>query len=56
MLGKLINTVVCTMAEASVGGISTLFLNKRKEQKREKAKIYEERPELQITEYKEYLG
>lgn len=57
------NDLIIAIISAVAGGIVTLLLEKRKEHredKREKQnkkrKIYEERPELQIVEYKEYLS
>lgn len=63
MQNELVNTLISAIAGAIAGGIVTLFLDMRKERreaKKEKQnkrkKIYEDRPELQITEYKEYLS
>lgn len=63
MTSELINTLISAIAGAIAGGIVTLLLDKRKERREdkkekqnEKKKIYEERPELEIVEYKEYLG
>lgn len=63
MTSELINAIISVITGAFAGGIVTLFLDKRKERREdkkekqnEKKKIYEDRPELQITEYKEYLN
>ena len=63
MTNELINAIISAITGAIAGGIITLFLEKRKERREEKKekqnerkKIYEERPELQIIEYKEYLS
>ena len=63
MTSELINTLISAITGAIAGGIVTLILDKRKERREdkketqnEKKKIYEERPELQIVAYKEYLS
>ena len=63
MTSELINTLISAITGAIAGGFVTLLLDKRKERREdkkekqnEKKKIYEERPELQIIEYKEYLN
>ena len=63
MTSELINAIISAVTGAVSGGIVTLLLDKRKEwreekkeKQNEKKKIYEERPELQISEYKEFLS
>lgn len=63
MTSELMNAIISAITGAIAGGIVTLLLDKRKERREdkkekqnEKKKIYEERPELQIVEYKEYLS
>ena len=62
MTSELINTIISAITGAFAGGIVTLLLDKRKERREdkkekqnEKKKIYDDRPELQIIEYKDYL-
>lgn len=57
------NDIIIALVSAIIGGVVTLFIERRKERRedkkeneKEKKKIYEERPELKITEYKEYLS
>ena len=63
MTSELTNTIISAIIGAFAGGIVTLLLDKRKERRedkkekqKEKKKIYEDRPELQIIEYKEYIS
>ena len=63
MTSELINAIISAITGAVAGGIVTLLLDKRKERREdkkekqnEKKKIYEDRPELQIVAYKEYLS
>lgn len=63
MTSELINAIISAIAGAFAGGIVTLILDKRKERRedkkekqKDKKKIYEDRPELQIIEYKEYIS
>jgi len=62
MTNELLVALISAVVGAIVSGIITFFLNKRKEIREdkkekeiEKKRIYEERPELQIVEYKNYL-
>lgn len=63
MTGEWTITIITSVISAIIGGVVTLFIERRKERRedkkeneKEKKKIYEERPELKITEYKEYLS
>ena len=63
MTSELTYTIISAIAGAFAGGIVTLILDKRKERREdkkekqnEKKKIYEDRPELQIIKYKEYIS
>lgn len=63
MTSELINAIISAITGAVAGGIVTLLLDKRKERREdkkekqnEKKKIYEDRPELQIIEYKDYIS
>lgn len=63
MTSEMIRTIISAITGAIAGGIVTLLLDKRKERRedkkekqKEKKKIYEDRPELQIVEYKEYIS
>lgn len=56
------NEIISIIISAITSGTVTLLLDKRKERREDKKvkqneneRIYEERPELQITEYKEYI-
>lgn len=58
MTNELMNAIVSAITGAVAGGMVNLLLDKRKENLeyiKEKKKIYEDRPELQIIEYKEYI-
>ena len=62
MTNELINTVISAVTGAVAGGLVTLLLDKRKELRDDKKereieekRIYEERPELEIIEYKEFV-
>lgn len=55
MTNELMNAIVSAITGAVAGGMVNLLLDKRKENLediKEKKKIYEDRPELQIIEYK----
>ena len=59
----MMNDIIIAFISAIIGGAVTLLLERRKEHRedkkengKEKKKIFEKRPELKITEYKEYLG
>lgn len=63
MTDELFNAIISTITGAIAGGAVNFLLEMRKERREdkkekenEKKKIYEERPELQIVEYKEYLS
>lgn len=56
MTNELMNAIVSAITGAVAGGMVNLLLDKRKENLEDiKEKIYEDRPELQIIEYKEYI-
>lgn len=59
----MMNDIIIAFISAIIGGAVTLLLERRKEHRedkkeneKEKQKIFEKRPELKITEYKEYLS
>lgn len=59
----MMNDIIIAIISAIIGGAVTLLLERRKEHRedkkeneKEKKKIFEKRPDLKITEYKEYLS
>lgn len=63
MTNELASAIISAITGSIAGGIVTLLLDKRKERRedkkereKQKKKIYDERPELKITQYKEYLN
>lgn len=62
MTDEMISIIISAITSAITSGIVTLLLDKRKERREDKKenqkgkqKIYEERPELKIIEYNEYM-
>ena len=62
MTNELMNAIISAVTGAVAGGVVTWLLDKRKEhredkkeEQKEKKEIYDKRPELKISEYKNYL-
>lgn len=62
LMNAIISAIISAVTGAVAGGVVTLLLDKRKERRedkkerqKEKKEIYDKRPELKITEYKDYL-
>ena len=63
MTGEWTITIITSVISAIIGGVVTLFIERRKERRedkkeneKKKKKVFKKRPELKITEYKEYLS